>query len=121
MEMDGAARRELVLRVLGWGTIVYFLIIGFALDEHALFELRSPPGWTQLQQAQRAHAKTLDSKAQSLAMTDPAASADLEAQAAKIRFDVGAADHDRSDGRFRAIGLIIGMRGHAFSGQLLDR
>ncbi|MES9539211.1 MULTISPECIES: hypothetical protein [unclassified Actinomadura] len=113
MEMDGAARREVILKVLGWGTIVYFLIIGFALDKHALFELKSPPGSAQLQQAQHAHASALDSKAQSLAKSDPAAAADLTAQAAKIRFDVNTAVRDQSDSRLRAVGLIIGTTAFA--------
>jgi hypothetical protein len=106
--MDGDARREVILKVLGWGTVVYFLIIGFALDKHALFELRSPPGSAGLQRAQLAHADALDSKARGLAGADPVATADLRAQAARIRFDVDTARSDQSDGRFRAIGLIAG-------------
>jgi hypothetical protein len=113
MEMDGAARREVIFKVLGWGTIVYILIIGFALDKHALFELRSPPASARLQQAQRTHADALDSKAQSLVKTDPVASADLQAQAAKIRFEVDSAVKDQSDSRFRAIGLIVGTTAFA--------
>ena len=53
MELDRAARRELTLKVLGWGTVVYFLITGFALHQHALFELRAAPGAARLQQARR--------------------------------------------------------------------
>ncbi|MEU9020318.1 hypothetical protein [Actinomadura sp. NPDC048394] len=113
MELDGATRRELILKVLGWGTLVYFLIIGFALQEHALFELRAAPGAARLQQAQRAHAGALDSRARSLAATDPVTSADLRVQAAKIRFEVDTAVHDQSDSRFRAIGLVIGTTAFA--------
>ncbi|GAA4232946.1 hypothetical protein GCM10022254_34220 [Actinomadura meridiana] len=111
--MDGDARREVILKVLGWGTVVYFLIIGFALDKHALFELKSPPGSARLQQAQLAHADALDSKSRGLTGADPVASADLKAQAARIRFDVATARGDQSDGRYRAIGLIAGTAAFA--------
>lgn len=108
MDERGATRQELVLKVLGWGTVVYFLITGYALDQHALFELRSPPGSVRLQQAQIAHADALDAKARSVARSDPVHAADLTAKAAKIRFDVDNAAKERSDSRYRAIALIGG-------------
>lgn len=101
-------RHEVVLRALGWGTVVYFLITGFALGRHALFELKAQPGLAQLQRAQTAHADALDAMGRTLARSDQAQAADLAAQAAKIRFEVAAAAKERSDSRYRAIGLITG-------------
>ncbi|MFC4054521.1 hypothetical protein ACFOY4_32935 [Actinomadura syzygii] len=108
MDENDGIRRDLVLRVLVWGTVVYFLLIGFALDQHALFELKAPPGAARLHQAKTAHADALDTKAQSLAQTDPVAATDLRAQAAQIRFEIDTAVKDQSDSRYRAIGLIAG-------------
>jgi hypothetical protein len=109
VDAQGAARQELVLRVLGWGTVVYLLITGFALDQHAMFELKPPPGAARLHRAQTAHADALDTKSRALARTDPVQSADLAAQAAKIRFETDGARKDQSDSRFRAVALIAGV------------
>jgi hypothetical protein len=115
----GAVRQELVLRVLGWGTVVYFLITGFALDQHALFELSPPPGIERLHQAQTAHAEALEAKGRRLAETDPVESADLTAQAAKIRFEIAGTVKDQSDSRYRAIALIVGALAFALLYPLL--
>lgn len=108
MNENDRIRRELILKVLGWGTVVYFLLTGYALNQHELFELKAPLGATRLHQAQTAHADALDAKARSLAQSDPVAATDLRAQAAKLRFEVDTAVKDQSDSRFRAIGLIAG-------------
>ncbi|MCD0451468.1 hypothetical protein LO762_20030 [Actinocorallia sp. API 0066] len=101
-------RREVVLRVLGWGTVVYFLIIGFALDRHALFELRAPAGVADLQRAQRGYALALEARAREVREDEPLVAAEMGAQAARIRVEVEEAVKEQADGRYRAVGLIAG-------------
>jgi hypothetical protein len=106
-------RQELVLRVLGWGAVVFFLVTGFALDQHALFELFPPPGASQLQAAQTAYAAALDGQSAQARQSDPVAAASLAAEAAKIRAEVDSAVKDQSDSRGRAMMLIVGALTYA--------
>lgn len=109
MDERGRTRQELVLRVLGWGTVVYFLITGFALDQHALFELNPPPSAVRLHKTQTVYADALEGKSRQLGQTDTVEAANLAMQAAKIRAEVDAAIKDQSDSQGRAIALIVGV------------
>ncbi|MEO3789049.1 hypothetical protein ABGB14_02490 [Nonomuraea sp. B10E15] len=113
MDEHRKTRQELVLRVLGWGTVVYFLITGFALDQHALFELNPPPLAARLYEKKIAYADALEGKSRQLGKTDTVEAANLAMQAAQVRAEVDSAIREESDSRGRAIALIAG--GVAFS------
>jgi len=113
MDDRSRLRQELVLRVLGWGTVVFFLITGFALDQHALFELLPPPGASQLQEAQTAYAAALDGQSARARQSDPVEAAKLAVEAAKIRAEVDSAVKDQADSRGRALALIAGALAYA--------
>ncbi|MGP3959110.1 hypothetical protein ACTWPT_24170 [Nonomuraea sp. 3N208] len=108
MDERRKTRQELVLRVLGWGTVVYFLITGFALDQHALFELNPPPSAVRLHEKKSAYADALESKSRQLDKTDTVEAANLAMQAAQIKAEADAAIKDQSDSRGRAFALIAG-------------
>lgn len=119
MEETARLRLELILRLLGWGTIVYFLIIGFALNQHGMFELRSAPGADSLRRAQETQAEILDRRGDQLHVTDPVTAADLRVQAAKIRVEVSDRLREQSDNRGRAVALLIVVTAYAVAYPLM--
>ena len=104
--MDDEAKygRETMNKVLGWGTIVYFLVLGFSGSQHALFELIPMKEQIQLDQAKRAYAAEMDSQSKK----GPPDAADLKVKAAQANFDARLLSEERKDARRRAISLIVG-------------
>ncbi|MEO3928483.1 hypothetical protein ABGB07_32135 [Micromonosporaceae bacterium B7E4] len=119
MEETARFRFDLILRVLGWGTVVYFLITGFALNQHEMFELRPAPGADSLRRAQETQADLLERRGDELQATDPVAAADSRVQAAKIELEVGNALREQSDNRGRAIALLVGVSAYAITYPLM--
>ncbi|HEY5839398.1 MAG TPA: hypothetical protein VIT19_10220 [Pyrinomonadaceae bacterium] len=39
--MDEKLRREMIFKVLGWGTFVYLIVVGYSINQSGLFEFRS--------------------------------------------------------------------------------
>jgi hypothetical protein len=93
--------------------VVFFLITGFALDQHALFELVQPPGASRLQEAQTAYAVALEGQSAQARQSDPVEAASLAVEAAKIRAEVDSAVKDQTDSRSRAVALIAGALAYA--------
>ena len=97
--------RETMNKVLGWGTIVYFLVLGFSGSQHALFELYALPEQIKLEETKRAYAAEADSESNK---KNPPAAAELRVKAAQARFETRLLSDERQDARRRAISLIIG-------------
>ena len=93
-------------KVMGWGTIVYFLVLGFFGSQHALFELCPLPEQKKLDEAKRAFA--VESEVQSNSAKDPSTASELRIKAAQARFDARLLSEERQDARRRAISLIVG-------------
>jgi hypothetical protein len=98
---------EIIFKVLGWGTAVYILIIGFASSQHHLFELNTPEEQHRLYDAQIVYAEVLDGKSDRLKERDLAEATKLNVDAAKIRMEVAQVKNDESDSWYRAVALII--------------
>lgn len=99
--------REIIFKVLGWGTAVHILIIGFASSQHHLFELNTPEEQHRLYQAQIVYAEVLDRKGDQVKERDFAEATKLNVDAAKIRMEVAQAKEDESDSWYRAVALIL--------------
>lgn len=109
MDEETRSRREIIFKVLSWGSVIYFLIVGFALNQHGLFELTPPEGNERLYQAQLVHVDALDKKSDGLKAEDPVEAARLGVEAAKIRAEVDEARKGQSDSWYRAVGLVVGV------------
>lgn len=106
--MDDEAKygRETMNKVLGWGTIVYFLVLGFSGSQHALFELYPLPEQIELDKAKRTFA--VETEAKSKNAKDPSEASELRLKAAQASFDARLFSDERQDARRRAISLIVG-------------
>jgi hypothetical protein len=110
MNEDAKYGRETMNKVLGWGAVVYFLVLGYSLNQHALFELYPAEEQIQLEKAKIAYAETLEAAAAKRPPTqDPEKSAKEKADAAQARLDVRILQDDRRDSHERARNLIIGV------------
>ena len=113
--MDDEAKygRETMNKVLGWGTIVYFLVLGFSGNQHALFELYYSDDQIKLETAKTIHAAAMDSESNTV--TDPSKATELKAKAAQARFEVMQLREERQDARWRAILLIAAVSIYCFA------
>ncbi len=96
MDENIKAKHELMTKMLSWGMIVYFLVFGYSLNQHALFELFPTPEQTNVVLAKRNRAEKLREKSNSEPDTDKssefrvkAAEADLEARLLKDELEDG--------------------------------
>lgn len=94
-------RREMIFKVLAWGTFVLFLVWGYALTQSNLFELCAPyeDNFEKLVQVQTDEASELTINAKTHAE---------KIAAAQKQLDIHLAKELRYDSRRRAIGLICG-------------
>lgn len=118
-------RHETIFKVLAWGTVIYFLVMGYSVNQSGLFEWQAPDVsvFKDLDGAKKEQATRLDSEATKLEASitrnvaevigpeqkDRASeAAKLRVEAAQLRADIYLAQEERKDGRERAKGLIIG-------------
>jgi len=108
MDDNVKAKHELMTRILSWGMIVYFLVLGYSLNQSSSFELCPNPAQEKLVKAKEHQANVLREQSnqntdQSNANTKAAENvkaAELDLEAIKIKDGV-------YDGQRRAGGLII--------------
>jgi hypothetical protein len=95
-------RREIIFKVLAWGTFILFLVWGYSLTQSNSFELWAPyeQSFGKFVEARNIQANQLDTAANST----PA----QKVEAAQIRLDLQLAKELRMDSQRRAIGLICG-------------
>ena len=100
--------RTRIIQVLVWGTAFFFLIIGFSLDRHMLFEISVPEEqlWLERYRLQFAHLLDAESQ-QSRAEGDTLNAARLNVEAAELRAAVRLLRDERGDAELRAYGLIL--------------
>jgi hypothetical protein len=118
-------RRETIIKVLTWGTVIYFLVLGYSVNQSGFFEWHAPDVqvFKDLDDAKKEQARRLESEATKLEASTPrnvAEGVDAEpkdkaseaakrrVEAAQLRVDVYLAQEERKDGKERAKGLIIG-------------
>jgi hypothetical protein len=94
-------RREMIFKVLAWGTFVLFLVWGYSLTQSNSFELLAPyeKNFRNLVQARTDEAKEIEDTAKTHAD---------RVKAAQMRLDIHLAEELRDDSQRRAIGLICG-------------
>lgn len=117
-------RHETIFKVLAWGTVIYFLVLGYSVHESGLFEWHAPyvPVFEDLDKAKNEQATRLDSEARELEDSirgNPAEVVDaqqknkaseaakLKVEAAQLRTEIYLAQEERKDGHERARGLVI--------------
>jgi len=95
-------KREMIFKVLAWGSFVLLLVWGYSLTQSNSFELWAPyeQNFLNFVEARESHANALDGPANS--------TPDDKAKAAQIRLDNHLAKELRQDSQDRAIGLICG-------------
>jgi hypothetical protein len=103
-------RRELIFKVLAWGTFVLLLVWGYSLTQSNLFELKRAATEeaeleTKLEIARNNQAEQLEREA---ATANNSNSAKSRVEAAQIRVDNYLAKEVRYDQQRRAVGLVIG-------------
>lgn len=94
-------RREMIFKVLAWGTFVLLLVWGYSLTQSHLFELGDPyeDNFRNLINAQTFEVHEIEKAA-----TNPA----QKVKAAQMKLDIHLAEELRNDSWRRAMGLIIG-------------
>jgi hypothetical protein len=110
--MKGSSSGEIIFKVLGWGTAIHLLVIGYSLDKSALFELQAPKekGFLQVDEAKKKHTEQLEIEADSIPNSDKSPeAAELRVQAAEMRAAVHRDQEEQNDGWFRAVGLMVGV------------
>jgi hypothetical protein len=107
MSASPPVSRDLVLRVISWGIAAYLFVIGFSLDRHALFELRSAPETTALEAAQAEYSRQLIvARQKALASGDLVEAAKLNVAAMEAAVQVAESQDLRRDCFLRALSLI---------------
>lgn len=94
-------RREMIFKVLAWGTFVLLLVWGYSLTQSNSFELLAPyeKNFRSLVKARTDEAKEIEDTAKTHAD---------RVKAAQMRLDIHLAEELRNDSQRRAIGLICG-------------
>ena len=94
-------RREMIFKVLAWGTFVLFLVWGYSLTQSDSFELFAPyePHFGKLVKTKTDQANEIENTAKNHAE---------RVNAAQIKLDIHLAEELRKDSQRRAIGLICG-------------
>ena len=90
-------RRELIFKVLAWGTIVLLIVWGYSLTQSSLFELKG---------AENEEA-ALETELE-IATAQLNNNAKEKVDAAQLRLENYRAKKVRDDSKWRAVGLIIG-------------
>lgn len=96
-------RRDIILKVLTWGTAVYLIAWGYSLTQSSLFELQPSPQVVLDQENER---KNLVNALRNEANANDSNSAKKRVEAAKIEVDNYLENEIRSDNYRRAFGLI---------------
>ncbi len=91
-------------KILSWGMIVYFLVLGYSLNQHALFELYSTPEQQNVVDAKKLRAEKLREK--SNLEPDADQSSELKVKAAETDLEARIVNDEMDDGIRRAKGLI---------------
>jgi len=94
----------MMTRILSWGMIAYFLVLGYSLNQHALFELFPTPEQQNVVNAKKLRAERLREKSDS--ETDIIKSSEFSVKAAEINLEAKILKDEMSDGNRRAMGLI---------------
>lgn len=104
-------RREIIFKVLSWGTIVWLLVWSYSLNQSGLFEWNSPTALeTELNMAKKAQAaQRLDDLNKVNANV-----IQLRADIAAINVDVAKAEEEQKDKNRRGFGLILAAAFYAF-------
>jgi hypothetical protein len=108
-------RREMILRILGWGMAVHLLVIGYSVSHSDLFELwiPDPTLFLALDAAQMKQIQILEDDAKALwgssECGDTQKAVYLDVQAAQIKMDMLLAQEKRKDNWYRAVFLIAGV------------
>ena len=98
-------------KILGWGTVIYLIVLGYSFDQHAMFEYCPSDEQKVVVQAKKDMAKELRTKSNSLNDSDKIESAKLRVKAAESDLEARISDDDMRDGRVRAISLVLGVLG----------
>ena len=105
MDDNAKAKHEVMTKILSWGMIVYFLVFGYSLNQHALFELNPTPEQQKVVEAKKLRAEILRKK--SASEKDEDKSSELRVKAAETDLEAGNLEDEMRDGIGRAKGLII--------------
>lgn len=99
-------RRELIFKVLSWGTIVYLLVLGYAVNQSSLFEMKPAASEEiDLEVKKKRQVEQLNDEA-GLSTNSNATKARVEA--AKINMEIYKANEERDDAWWRGLGLACG-------------
>lgn len=107
MDDNVKAKHELMTKILSWGMIVYFLVLGYSLNQSALFELRTNKDQEKLAVANREQAKLIREQS-NLNNSDAKTKVTENIKAAKLDYEAKKLEDEICDGKRRSGGLIIG-------------
>lgn len=105
MDDNTKAKHELMTKILSWGMIVYFLVFGYSLNQHALFELNPTSEQQMVADAKKLRAETLRRKSDS--EKDGDKSSEFRVKAAEAELEARNLEDEMRDGIGRAKGLIF--------------
>ena len=107
-------RHEMIFKVLAWGTVIYFFVLGYSVNQSGLFEWHAPDVqvFKDVDEAKKEQATRLETEAKKLEdsqqkKNEPYEVGKRRVEAAQLRMEIYLAQEERKDGRERAKGLII--------------
>ena len=108
MDENTKAKHELMTKILTWGTIVFFLMVGYALNYHEKFEFFPSGEQKQVVSAKQEQAAALRAESKMLKETnDFVKAAEFNVKAAEADFEARTSSDDMRDAFNRALGLVF--------------
>ena len=114
MDETQKSRHDMILKVLAWGTVIYFFVLGYSVNQSGLFEWHAPDVqvFKDVDRAKEEQATRLETEAKTLEdseqkKAEPSEVGKRRVEAAQLRMENYLAQEERKDGRERAKGLII--------------
>jgi hypothetical protein len=109
---DVKTKHEIMNKILSWGTLVFLLFVGYALNYHEKFEFFPTPEQTALVQAKREKALALNAGIEREA--DAVKAAEAKEKAAQSSLEARVLADDIRDAQHRAASLIFAATAFGF-------
>ncbi len=112
MDENVKAKHDMMTKILGWGTVIYIIVLGYSFDQHAMFEYCPTKEQKAVAQAKRNKAEKLRTESNSsLNNSNKVDLSELKVKAAESDLEAKIIEDDMCDGRVRAVSLVLGVAG----------
>jgi len=106
------AKHEMMTKILGWGTVIYLIVLGYSFDQHAMFEYCPNKKQEIVIQEKKDRAEELRKKSNSLKESgNDLEASEFSVKAAESDLEAKISEDDIKDGSVRAVSLVLGVSG----------